>query len=392
MQLEQRRLEGWERFQRGSLIVGVVALALCLLGAFFSRQQFFQAYLLAYIFWLGIALGCLGIVMLHNLSGGGWGVVIRRVLESGMNTLPLMALLFVPLLFGLGQLYEWARPDAVAHDEILQHKTAYLNLPFFLIRAALYFALWVGAALTMSRWSELHDANGDPGIITRLRVLSGPGLAIYVLTLTFASIDWVMSLEAHWYSTIYGVHFLGGHALAALAFAILVGGSLSQSGRFSEIVTPAHWLDLGNLLLAFVMLWAYFAFSQWLIIWSGNLPEEAVWYTRRNSGGWEWVARLLIVFHFFLPFLLLLLRSTKRRAEFLAVVAGAIIVMRFIDIFWYMMPAFRPGDFSVHWMDIVAPVGVGGLWLTIFLRQLRRVPLLPLQEPYAREVLERGRA
>ena len=392
MQLEQRRLEGWERFQRGSLIVGVAALALCLLGAFFSRQQFFQAYLLAYIFWLGIALGCLGIVMLHNLSGGGWGVVIRRVLESGMNTLPLMALLFVPLLFGLGQLYEWARPDAVAHDEILQHKTAYLNLPFFLIRAALYFALWVGAALTMSRWSELHDANGDPGIITRLRVLSGPGLAIYVLTLTFASIDWVMSLEAHWYSTIYGVHFLGGHALAALAFAILVGGSLSQSGRFSEIVTPAHWLDLGNLLLAFVMLWAYFAFSQWLIIWSGNLPEEAVWYTRRNSGGWEWVARLLIVFHFFLPFLLLLLRSTKRRAEFLAVVAGAIIVMRFIDIFWYMMPAFRPGDFSVHWMDIVAPVGIGGLWLTIFLRQLRRVPLLPLQEPYAREVLERGRA
>ena len=392
MQLEQRRLEGWERFQRGSLIVGVVALALCLLGAFFSRQQFFQAYLLAYIFWLGIALGCLGIVMLHNLSGGGWGVVIRRVLESGMNTLPLMALLFVPLLFGLGQLYEWARPDAVAHDEILQHKTAYLNLPFFLIRAALYFALWVGAALTMSRWSELHDANGDPGIITRLRVLSGPGLAIYVLTLTFASIDWVMSLEAHWYSTIYGVHFLGGHALAALAFAILVGGSLSQRGHFSEIVTPAHWLDLGNLLLAFVMLWAYFAFSQWLIIWSGNLPEEAVWYTRRNSGGWEWVARLLIVFHFFLPFLLLLLRSTKRRAEFLAVVAGAIIVMRFIDIFWYMMPAFRPGDFSVHWMDIVAPVGIGGLWLTIFLRQLRRVPLLPLQEPYAREVLERGRA
>jgi hypothetical protein len=201
-----------------------------------------------------------------------------------------------------------------------------------------------------------------------------------------------MSLEAHWYSTIYGVHFLSGHALAALAFAILVGGSLSQRGRFSEIVTPAHWLDLGNLLLAFVMLWAYFAFSQWLIIWSGNLPEEAVWYTRRNSGGWEWVARLLIVFHFFLPFLLLLLRSTKRRAEFLAVVAGAIIVMRFIDIFWYMMPAFRPGDFSVHWMDIVAPVGIGGLWLTIFLRQLRRVPLLPLQEPYAREVLERGRA
>jgi hypothetical protein len=392
MQLEQRRLEGWERFQHGSLIVGVAALALCLLGAFFSRPQFFQAYLLAYIFWLGIALGCLGIVMLHNLSGGGWGVVIRRLLESGMNTLPLMALLFVPLLFGLPHLYEWARPDAVAHDAVLQHKSAYLNLPFFLIRAALYFALWVGAAWVMSRWSEQHDANADPRIIARLRALSGPGLVIYVLTITFASMDWIMSLEAHWYSTIYGVHFLGGHALAGFAFVILFGGFLSRRAPFSEIVTPSHWLDLGNLLLAFVMLWAYFAFSQWLIIWSGNLAEEAIWYTRRNSGGWQWVARLLIVLHFFLPFVLLLSRATKRRAEFLAAVAGAIIVMRFVDIFWYTMPAFRPGDFSIHWLDIATPVGVGGIWLASFLRQLRRAPLLPLHEPYAREVLERGRA
>jgi hypothetical protein len=204
--------------------------------------------------------------------------------------------------------------------------------------------------------------------------------------------DWIMSLEAHWYSTIYGVHFLGGHALAGFAFVILFGGFLSRRAPFSEIVTPSHWLDLGNLLLAFVMLWAYFAFSQWLIIWSGNLAEEAIWYTRRNSGGWQWVARLLIVLHFFLPFVLLLSRATKRRAEFLAAVAGAIIVMRFVDIFWYTMPAFRPGDFSVHWLDIATLVGVGGIWLASFLRQLRRAPLLPLHEPYAREVLERGRA
>jgi hypothetical protein len=391
MQLEQRKLEGWEGFQRGSLIVGIVGLALSLLGAFFSRQQFFQSYLLAYVFWLGIALGCLGIVMLHNLSGGGWGVVIRRVLESGMNTLPLMALLFVPLLFGLPYLYEWARPDAVAHDLVLQHKSAYLNLPFFLIRAALYFALWIGAARVMSGWSAQHDTNADPQIIARLRALSGPGLVIYVLTITFASIDWIMSLEPHWYSTIYGVHFLGGHVLAAFAFAILLGGLLAQRVPFSDVVAPSHWLDLGNLLLAFVMLWAYFAFSQWLIIWAGNLPEEAIWYSRRNSGGWQWVARLLIAFHFVLPFLLLLSRATKRRPALLATVAGAIIVMRFVDIFWYMMPAFRPGDFSIHWMDVAAPVGVGGIWLASFLRQLRRVPLFPLQEPYARELLEHGR-
>jgi hypothetical protein len=391
MQLAPRSLRGWERFQRLSLIFGIVSLALCLVGAVFSRQQFFQSYLFAYIFWLGIALGCLGIVMLHNLSGGAWGVVIRRPLESGMNTLPLMALLFLPLLFGLPHLYEWARPDALAHDPLLQHKSAYLNVPFFVIRAALYFALWIGAAWLMRRWSEQHDDTGEQQLIARLRMLSGPGLVIYGLTITFASIDWVMSLEPHWYSTIYGVHFLGGHTLAAFAFAILLSGVLAERAPLSGVVATSHFLDLGNLLLAFVMLWAYFAFSQWLIIWSGNLPEEITWYMSRNSGGWQWVTRLLIVFHFFLPFLLLLSRATKRRAQILAAVAGGIIVMRLVDVFWYTVPAFHPGAFKIHWMDILAPLGLGGIWLAAFLWQLRRVPLIPLHDPYAREVLDRGR-
>jgi hypothetical protein len=390
MELRQPEFEGWERLQRGCLIVGISALALCSIGAVFSRQHFFQAYLFAYLFWLGIALGCLGIIMLHNLSGGGWGVVIRRLLESGMRTLPLMALFFLPLLFGLPYLYEWARPEEVAHDALLQHKAAYLNVPFFLIRAAFYFALWVGAAWAMSRWSRPYDANADPRLIARLRTFSGPGLAIYVLTITFASMDWVMSLEAHWYSTIYGVHFLGGHALAAFAFAILFAGVLSRRPPFSGIVAPARWIDLGNLLLGFVMLWAYFAFSQWLIIWSGNLPEEIVWYTRRNSGGWEWVARLLVVFHFFLPFLLLLSRAAKRRERMLAAIAGAIIAMRFVDIFWYTMPAFRPGQFSVHWMDVAAPVGLGGVWLAGLLRQMRREPAPLLRDSDVPEVLNGG--
>jgi hypothetical protein len=392
MEQRQPALEGWERLQCGCLIVGIAALALCSLGAVFSRQHFFQAYLFAYLFWLGIALGCLGIIMLHNLSGGGWGIAIRRLLESGMRTLPLMALFFLPLLLGLPHLYEWARPEEVAHDALLQHKAAYLNVPFFLLRAALYFALWIGGAWAMSRWSGPSDANADPRLSARRRALSGPGLAIYVLTITFASMDWVMSLEAHWYSTIYGVHFLGGHALAAFAFAILFAAVLSRRAPLSDVVAPAHWLDLGNLLLGFVMLWAYFAFSQWLIIWSGNLPEEIVWYTRRNSGGWEWVARLLIVFHFFLPFLLLLSRATKRRGRRLAAIAGGIIAMRFVDIFWYTMPAFRPGQFSVHWMDVAAPVGIGGVWLAGFFWQLRRAPWLPLNDAHTREELERGRA
>jgi hypothetical protein len=380
---------GWQRLRRAALIVGIVGLGLCALGAIFSGEQFFQSYLFAYVFWLGIALGCLGIVMLHNLSGGAWGIAIRRLLESGMTTLPLMALLFLPLLFGLHHLYEWARPEAVAKDILLQHKAAYLNLPFFIFRAALYFALWIGAAIVMSRWAK-EAAEADLGAAARLRAVSGPGLVVYVLTITFASMDWIMSLEAHWYSTIFGVHFLGGHGLAALAFAILFSSILERHRPAAENTPASNRLDLGNLLLGFVMLWAYFALSQWLIIWSGNLPEEAVWYTHRNQGGWEWLARLLVVFHFFVPFLLLLSRRNKRKAEFLALIAASILVMRLADIFWYTVPAFRPGRFSLHWMDIAAPVGLGGIWLAGFLRRLQGLPLLPLQVFRAREGAERG--
>jgi hypothetical protein len=202
--------------------------------------------------------------------------------------------------------------------------------------------------------------------------------------------DWIMSLEAHWYSTIFGVHFLGGHGLAALAFAILFSAILERHRPAAENTPASNRLDLGNLLLGFVMLWAYFALSQWLIIWSGNLPEEAVWYTHRNQGGWEWLARLLVVFHFFVPFLLLLSRRNKRKAEFLALIAASILVMRLADIFWYTVPAFRPGRFSLHWMDIAAPVGLGGIWLAGFLRRLQGLPLLPLQVFRAREGAERG--
>jgi hypothetical protein len=376
-----------DKLELASRVIGIVGLALCLLGAFISRAQFFQAYLFAYVFWLGIALGCLGIVMLHNLSGGAWGVPIRKLLECGMKTLPLMALLFVPLLFGLRDLYGWARPDVVAGDALLQHKSAYLNIPFFLGRALLYFALWIGGAIVMSRWSILSAENGDPRAATRLRMASGPGLALLVLTITFASIDWIMSIEAHWYSTIFGVHFLGGHGLAAFAFTIAFAGLWS---RRDSAMAATTWLDLGNLLLGFVMLWAYFSFSQWLIIWSGNLPEEAVWYTHRNSGGWEWFARLLAAFHFFVPFVLLLSRRNKQNPKFLALIAAAVLVMRLVDVFWYTAPAFRPGEFSLHWLDIITPIGLGGVWLAAFLWQLRRMPSLPARDSAAREALSHG--
>ena len=390
MAVANRTLEGWDRFQRGCLIAGVAGLVLCLIGAFISTRQFFEAYLFAYVFWLGIALGCLGIVMLHNLSGGAWGSVIRRFLESGMMTLPLMALLFVPLLFGLHGLYDWARPEAVAGDALLRHKAPYLNVPFFIIRAIIYFALWIGAAWLLVRWSDDYEQNADVTLFTRQRLLSGPGLVIYGLTITFASIDWIMSLEPHWYSTIYGVHFFGGNGLAAFAFAILLAAIFADTPPFAGVVIERHFRDLGNLLLAFIMLWGYFTYSQWIVIWSGNLPEEISWYLRRNRGGWEWVVTFIIVFHFFAPFVLLLARAAKRRTQILAAIAGLIIFMRLVDIFWYTVPAFRPGAFELHWMDIVAPIGIGGLWLAMFFRLLGRRPLMPLREPYSREVLDHG--
>jgi hypothetical protein len=385
-------LRDWQGFQRGSLIVGMVGLLLSALGLFFDAAQFFRSYLQAFVFWNGVAVGCLGLMMLHNLSGGAWGIVIRRLLESGMRTLPFMLIFFLPLLFGMNALYEWARPEALAEDPLLQQKSAYLNVPFFILRAAVYFVLWIGAAHLLTKWSRDHDRTADPRFFQRLRILSAPGLILYALTVTFASIDWMMSLEPHWFSTIYGIHFMGGHALSAFAFAILLASRLAGEEPLAAVVRPSHFQDLGNLMLAFVMLWAYFAFSQWLIIWSGNLPEETSWYAHRTRGGWEWIALTLMVFHFFLPFLLLLLRTIKRRAQLLGIVAAAILFMRLIDIYWYTAPAFYPEDLHLHWLDVSTAVGLGGIWFFVFLWQLRGRPLLALHDPALAEVLAHGRS
>jgi len=367
-----------DRIKRRALVVGVVSLALCIVGAFFSREQFFRSYLLGYLFWMGLTLGCLALLMLHYLVGGAWGFVIRRSLESGTRLFPLMGLLFVPLLFSLPDLYLWARPEAVAGDEILHHKSLYLNFPFFLIRAVVYFAVWTGVAYFLNRWSLEQDGTGDSALIRRLQFLSGPGLVLYGGTVTFASIDWVMSLEPHWFSTIYGVLFMVGQVLTTLAFVIVVMRLLADHKPLSDVITPNHFHDLGNLLLAFVMLWAYIAFSQYLIIWSGNLPEEIPWYLHRTAGGWKWISLFLIIFHFFIPFLLLLSRRTKRRAQVISIVAGAMLFIRLVDLFWLVTPAFYQTGLRIHWMDGVAPIGIGGIWIATFIWQLKKRPILPL--------------
>jgi hypothetical protein len=377
--------------QRLALVVGVAGLALCAVGFAGNRAHFFKAYLLAYVFWIGIALGSLAISMLHHLSGGAWGVVIRRVLEAASRTLPFMALLFLPIAFGIHELYLWANPEAVAKDAILQHKAAYLNVPFFIIRAAIYFVIWSALAYLLSKWSLEQEQRGETGQALRMQRLSGLGLVLYALTILFMSVDWIMSLDPHWFSTIYGILFMGGQGLSAFAFAIAVAVLLSRTEPMSRVIAPAHLHDLGKLMLAFVMLWAYFSFSQFLIIWSANLPEEIPWYLRRWGGGWQWVGLLLIFGHFVLPFVLLLSSDIKKSGRTLIGVAVTIILMRIVDLFWNIGPLHHEESFGATWLDAVAPVALGGIWLAIFLWQLRTRPLLPLGEPYLAEALEHGR-
>ena len=377
--------------QRLATIVGVVGLALCVAGFLASREHFFKSYLLAYVFWVGIALGCLALSMVHHLSGGAWGVVTRRVFEAASRTLPFMAILFLPLAFGVGELYLWANPDEVAKDAILQHKAPYLNVPFFFIRAALYFAIWSGMAYLLSKWSLEQERDGERGQSLRMQRLSGGGLVLYAITILFMSVDWIMSLDPHWFSTMYGILFMGGQGLSALAFTIAVVVLLSRTEPMSRVIAPAHLHDLGKLLLAFVMLWAYFSFSQFLIIWSANLPEEIPWYLRRMGGGWQWVGLALIIGHFALPFMLLLSSDLKKHGRTLIVIALLVIGMRIVDLFWQIGPLHGEDHFGVHWLDAVAPVALGGVWLALFLWQLGTRPLLPLGEPYLHEALEHGR-
>jgi hypothetical protein len=371
-----------------SLVAGAAALALAIVGALVNPQQFFRSYLVAFLFWIGIPLGCWALLMLHHLVGGRWGFMIQRLLEAAARTFPVMAVLFLPLVFGLRELYPWAVSGAAETDPLIHEKSAYLNVPFFVARSIFYFAVWIGFARMLHRWSVEQDRTGDPAYTTRLQNLSGPGLVLYGLTVTFSAIDWAMSLEPHWYSTIYGVLFMVGDGLAALSFAIVVAYFLSDREPLARVAAPDRFHDLGNLLLALVMLWGYLNFSQYLIIWAENLREEIPWYLKRLTGGWAIVAVLLITFQFALPFILLLSRTTKRRAQILAGIALWILVIHWVDLIWLVVPAFHPGNFHLHWLDLAALAGIGGLWLTAFLYYLGETALLPLRDPRFVELLE----
>jgi hypothetical protein len=375
--------------QRRAFTAGAGGLIASLIGALVTPTQFFHSYLFAFLFWNGVAIGCLSLLMIQHLTGGRWGLAIRRLLEAGTRTVPVLLVLFLPVVVGLKRIYPWAASEQA--DPTIRHavelKHAYLNVPFFLGRAAFYFAVWLLLAHFLNRLSLETDAGLDLRRARQMRSLSGGGLLLMGLTITFMSVDWAMSLDPRWFSTIYGMLFMIGTALSALALCIVVITRIAGTGPLAVVANADTLHDLGKLMLAFIMVWAYFSYSQFLIIWSGNLPEEIPWYLRRYHGTWKLIGLFLVVFHFAVPFLVLLSRSVKRRAKTVGMVALWILAVRVVDLFWLIRPEFPAAGFPLHWLDLTLPIGVGGVWLGMFARQLKTRPLLPVGEPEVRQWL-----
>jgi hypothetical protein len=384
-----------------ALIAGLVGLVICAIGFLVDRDHFFRSWLIAYLLFLGIALGSMALMMIQHLSGGTWGV-FRRIFEASSRTIPLLFVLFIPALFGIGTLFTWAHPEHVQADEILRHKSLYLNVPFFIGRAIFYFAVWAGLAWILNRLSARQDT-GDVSVNMSIQRWSGAGLVLYALTVTFAGIDWIMSINPHWYSTLFGFLMMGGQGLAALAFTIVISTFLVKRQPMATLLRPHHFHDLGKLTLAFVMLWAYFNFSQFLLTYAANLIEEIPYMTTRTSHGWQYLAVFLLVFHFVVPFLLLLSRQTKRTPDRIVIIAAWMLFIRYADLFMMVTPEFassgenlhmltgeHESHFFIHWLDAAAPLAIGGLWLWMFFTQLRQRPMLAMGDPYLRESLASG--
>ena len=379
-----RNLSRWMQYAGGG---GLVFLVISVIGAFFMPAQFFRAYLFGYLFWLGLALGSMALMMTQFLTGGAWGVVTRRILESASRTLPLLAVLFIPVAAGMTRLYPWTHPDKVAQDDVLKHRSFYMNPEFFVIRAFVYFAIWLMFMWLLNRWSREEDEGGN--MQNLFERLSAPGLIIYVFTVTFSSVDWAESLFSHWYSTMWGFLFVAGQGLTAMGLAILTVTLLARFRPMSEVFRPAHLHDLGKLLLMFVMLWAYFAFSQLLIVWSGNLNAEISWFLPRWHGAWAGMGGAIALLEFFIPFLLLLSRPLKRNWRALSMVVALLLVMRLADLYWIVMPAFHR-SIALNWLQFSVPLAQGGIWTAAFLWQLKKRPLLPLGAPNLEAALKHG--
>lgn len=371
----------FERLQRPALIVGAVALVVCVVFAIANPTQFFQSYLYAFLFWAGMSLGSLSLLLIQHLTGGAWGATARRFMEAGAYIIPLVAILFVPVLLGMGYLYPWTQADYVATHPLVQRKSVYLNIPFFVIRQFIYFGIWTALAVALNRLSQRLDERDDPALRRRMEHISGVGIVAYVLTMTFAAVDWGMSIEPDWYSSMYAVIIMISYGLSTLSFLAIVLHLLRNREPVASVAQASKFHDIGSLMFAFTVLWTYTSFAQYLIIWSSNTTVLAPWYAKRGAGGWEYFVIALIVFQFFVPFFLLLQRRLKRTSRTLAIIAGFVLFMQLVNMFWIIVPSFHPDGVFIHPLDILALIGVGGIWLAGFIWALGRKRLIPLHVP-----------
>jgi hypothetical protein len=381
--------ESVEKIGRIGLAAGVVGLALLGAGFATDRTQFFRSYLTGYMWMLGLAAGALGVMALHHVTRGAWGVMIRRILEAAASpaTLVFAAVAFLPVALGSHSLYEWTHGEAVSADALLTYKKPWLNEGAFLGRSAFYIALWIGLAAVFARLSARQDETGDRRVALSMQRWGAFGLLAYFLSMTFAAFDWMMSITPHWFSTIYGLYVIIGQAVSAMALVCLAALLLGEGDSPAVPFQARHLHDYGKLLFAFVCIWAYFGYSQFIIIWSGNLPEETAFYGPRLNGAWKATTVVLVLLHYALPFALLLSRDRKRSARALAPVAVLLLFARWLDLHWLIAPSFSANTFTIHWLDLAAPLALGGIWLRLFTLGLKKRPLLPVHEPFLKEAL-----
>ncbi|MBC8401557.1 MAG: hypothetical protein H8E14_08725 [Candidatus Marinimicrobia bacterium] len=386
---QTHRLTDTGAFQKRALIIGIAALLLSAIGLFTNAEQFYFSYLTAFIYWFTIAIGGLFFTLLGHITGAVWSIVLRRIAEAlGLLLLPL-AILFIPILFGMHELFHWSNAEAVAHDALLQKKAGYLNLPFFIIRAVFYFTLWFFLTRILYKNSLQQDrATDGTALAEKLRRISAPGTILFALTLTFASFDWVMSIDAHWFSTMFGVYIFSGSYLVVIAFLIILLQYFRRQRILINVVTGEHFHDLGRLLYTFVIFWAYIAGAQYFLIWYANIPEETVWYLHRWQGSWKYVSLFIIAFHFVIPFFTLLFRAAKRNQLLLGIMAGLILVMHWFDLYWLIMPSLHRHNAHFSWLDVTTLVGIGGVFISLLIRQLARQPVVSVGDPRLRDSID----
>lgn len=364
------------------LVIGLVGLGLSGIGWAVDARQFYHSYLVAVIYWLTIALGMMFFTMLHHLVNARWSIVLRRTTESIMTVMPLLAILAIPLLFGLHTLFQWSRPEVVMHDAVIQGKSSYLNIPFFLIRLVFYFVVWIGLAVLLYRVSMKQDAgSGGEALKFKMRKISAPGMVLFAMTITFFAYDWLMSLAPHWYSTIFGPYVYAGSFLSSLGFLVVVMAYDHHRKLLQGVVTVEHYHDVGKLMFAFVIFWAYMAFSQYFLMWYVNLPEETVWYLARWDGGWRNFSLLIVFGHFGLPFIALIFRASKRNPKVLSAISIWLLLMHWVDLYWVVFPNIYADGPHFSWIDLTTMVGVGSLFCGYFWRRFVSKPLVPVGDP-----------